>query len=72
MMFFPYRVPPEAIQAATKKLWDDRGMLPEHSEDIARDAIEAALPWLNFSPLGDNHHNAVACPYCSTLKGAMR
>lgn len=66
-MFMEF-IPPEAIQAATKKLWDDREMLPEHSEEIVRDVLEAATPWLNFSALGDNHHNANACPYCQRAK----
>lgn len=28
-------------------------------------AIEDALTAAKFAPLGDNHHNASACPYCS-------
>lgn len=31
---------------------------------FVRKVIEAALPFLQFSPVGDNHHNAAACPYC--------
>lgn len=27
--------------------------------------LEAAAPHLMFQPLGDNHHNAAACPYCT-------
>lgn len=61
-------IPPEAIQAATQKLWNDRSTLPEHSEEIVRDVLEAAMPWLNFSALGDNHHNANVCPYCQRAK----
>lgn len=29
------------------------------------EASEQALAEARFAPLGDNHHNAAACPYCS-------
>lgn len=29
-----------------------------------RAALEAAAPYMVYGPLGDNHHNAAACPYC--------
>lgn len=66
---FPYGMPAEearaAREAAVKLLWDKRAMLPEHSEEIVEDVLAAALPHFRFRPLGDNHHNAAACPYCS-------
>lgn len=64
LTYFPYPIPAEAVQAATKRLWDSHHLTPEHSEEIVRSVIDAAMPWLNFSPLGDNHHNADVCPYC--------
>lgn len=54
-----------ARDAAVKLLWDKRSMLPEHSEEIIEDVIDAVAPFLKFSPLGDNHHNAALCPYCT-------
>ncbi len=30
--------------AATKVLWDKRSMLPEHSEEIVDDVLDAVLP----------------------------
>lgn len=66
---FPYRQPIEearlAREAAVKVLWDKRGMLPENTEEIVDDVLAAALPFFRFYPLGDNHHSASACPYCS-------
>lgn len=40
-------------------------MLPEITEEIIDDVLAAAIPFLRFSPLGDNHHNAAMCPYCT-------
>lgn len=57
-----------AREAAVKLLWDKRAMLPEHSEEIVEDVIDAVAPFLTFAPLGDNHHNAAMCPYCSEPK----
>lgn len=66
---FPYGAAVEeaqaARQAAVKLLWDKRSMLPENSEEIVEDVLAAALPFFRFYPLGDNHHNAAMCPYCS-------
>lgn len=28
-------------------------------------SLEAELAQARFAPAGDNHHNAVACPYCN-------
>jgi hypothetical protein len=33
--------------------------------ELLRRSINAALPYVVFEPMGDNHHNAKACPYCS-------
>ena len=67
--FFPYGAPFEeakaAREAAVKLLWDKRSMLPEDTEEIVEDVLAAALPFFRFYPLGDNHHNAAMCPYCS-------
>lgn len=55
----------EAREAAVKLLWDKRSMLPEHSEEIVVDVINVVAPYFLFSPLGDNHHAADMCPYCT-------
>ena len=69
LQIFPYGAPADearlARQAAIKALWDKRSMLPEHSEELVDDVLAAALPFLRFYPLGDNHHNAALCPYCN-------
>src|SRR4051812_11346970 len=36
---------------------------------IAKRDAQALRKGLDFSPLGDNHHNAAACPYCGNLLG---
>lgn len=70
---FPYGAPVEEAQAAREAavqvLWDKRSMLPENSEEIVEDVLGVALPFFRFYPLGDNHHNAAACPYCSRPDG---
>lgn len=68
-------IPVAAIEAGADKLWE----LYENLEDALHceyafpgipadewfeQALKAAMPYLQFSPLGDNHHNANACPYC--------
>jgi hypothetical protein len=42
-----YQLPPEAVQAAVKLLWDKRSMLPENSEEIVEDVLCAAIPYLD-------------------------
>jgi hypothetical protein len=42
-----YQLPPEAVQAAVKLLWDKRSMLPENSEEIVEDVLCAAIPHLD-------------------------
>lgn len=37
---------------------------------IIRDAYAETLEELAFRPLGDNHHNAAACPHCGSLLAA--
>lgn len=34
--------------------------------DLARQ-LERELAQARFSPMGDNHHNAMLCPYCNPL-----
>lgn len=69
LAFFPYGAPIEearaAREAAVKLLWEKRSMLPENSEEIVDDVLRVALPFFRFYPLGDNHHRADACPYCT-------
>lgn len=55
----------QAVEAAFKELAKGTDMTSGDDVKIAlREALEAALPYMVFSPLGDNHHNAAACPYC--------
>lgn len=35
---------------------------------FVRAVLQAALPFMRFAPLGDNHHNAALCPYCTQGK----
>jgi hypothetical protein len=42
-----HQLPPEAVQAAVKLLWDKRSMLPENSEEIVEDVLCAAIPHLD-------------------------
>jgi hypothetical protein len=39
-----WMLPQQAVQAAVKRLWDKRSMLPEHTEEIVKDVLCAALP----------------------------
>ena len=39
--------------------------------DALTDAVGIVLA-LVYAPLGDNHHNAAACPHCGDLLGKMR
>lgn len=39
----------------------------QRNMEPVRPVLEAALPFLVFSPLGDNHHNARLCPYCNPM-----
>lgn len=50
----------EALEAATQA---QRELL----EEVRKQRDEA-----RFSPLGDNHHNAAACPYCNPKLEAQR
>jgi hypothetical protein len=43
------------------------GMTYGHSDDDRAAVVAAALRAAAFAPLGDNHHNAAACPYCGDL-----
>jgi hypothetical protein len=75
MPHFPFQVPDVAVGHAAAVLMR-AGVMPHKAlektpDDLAREAIEAALPYLQFSPLGDNHHNAKACPYCSPAAHAL-
>jgi hypothetical protein len=63
-MFLPDGVPREAVRAAAEVFAQVTGSTTAREEEALRLAIEAALPLLQFSPLGDNHHAALACPYC--------
>jgi hypothetical protein len=76
MREFPYGAPIEeadrARDAAVKLLWDKRAMPPENSEEIVMDVLAAAMPHFRFYPLGDNHHNASACPYCTRPQTTRR
>jgi hypothetical protein len=69
LTFFPYGAPVEearaARDAAIKLLWEKRSMLPEYTEELIDDILGAALPYFRFYPLGDNHHRAASCPYCT-------
>jgi hypothetical protein len=42
---------------------DQRDKLSKAEADI--DRLKKELAEAKFAPLGDNHHNAAACPYCS-------
>jgi hypothetical protein len=42
--------------------WDVQAM------EQAEKAIHDLFDEIHFSPLGDNHHNALACPYCTPKK----
>jgi hypothetical protein len=39
-----WMLPRQAVQAAVKPLWDKLSMLPEHTEEIVKDVLCAALP----------------------------
>lgn len=45
--------------------------------DAVMEVVQPALDAARFAPLGDNHHNAALCPYCSppgavlTLQGQI-
>lgn len=45
-----------AVRSAADEIADLRGRLAEALEDAKR---------ARWAPMGDNHHNAAACPYCS-------
>lgn len=65
-------VPDEACEAVARMMihWDwDAGSDDAKSSAMgdARALLEAALPFQRFIPTGDNHHNALACPYCNPI-----
>jgi hypothetical protein len=70
---FPYGSPIEEAQrareAAIGALVRNGAILPEHCAEVVETVLEAALPHFRFYPLGDNHHNAALCPYCSPTTG---
>jgi hypothetical protein len=49
--------------AATKVLWDKRSMMPEHSEEIVDDVLDAVLPLIvaacDEAPSTWRHHGNV-------------
>jgi hypothetical protein len=59
-MLFPFEIPVEAVKAVESALEHGTG---SQAERIA-EGLQIALPYLQFSPTGDNHHNANLCPYC--------
>lgn len=73
-------IPVAAIEAGADKLWElydnlEDALITEYApfpsipaDDWFEQALKAAMPYLQFSPLGDNHHNANACPYCQEVK----
>lgn len=66
MGYFPFPIPDEAIKAAFDRYMatpddDNDGITWATVELMLRDAI----PYLRMTPIGDNHHNAVTCPYCN-------
>jgi hypothetical protein len=40
------------------ELWDDRAV------QVEKNTGQLVVDLARFSPMGDNHHNAAACPYC--------
>jgi hypothetical protein len=83
-MLFEEDISDEAVLAAAKAFdpeafWPDdvpQAYGPGAKEASAADSLEkarevlvAALPYLRFGAMGDNHHSAVACPYCVPHEG---
>ena len=69
---FPFAIPEEAIEAAYDAA---DAQFPSSAQGrwlrpAIEEALKAALPFLRFSPMGDNHHNAAACPYCTPERSA--
>lgn len=67
---WPWPVPDEALDAAAEAIRNtmlgrDYGGSPSDFRTDLRAAVAAAMPFVMFGPLGDNHHNAALCPYCS-------
>jgi hypothetical protein len=63
-------------QATARDLSKDvaqEGPVFEFLDDLAvvSDEFERAFLYERFSPLGDNHHNAAACPHCGDLLGKV-
>lgn len=58
----------ENENARTMVAWpasDCRPAVDHAAELAAKDAEIEKLRGLQFSPIGDNHHNAWACPHCN-------
>lgn len=68
MTYLPWGIPDEAVSAASNA---DEASAALSGATI-RAMLEAALPHMQFSPLGDNHHAALKCPHCrSGLRAAI-
>lgn len=55
----------EATDAIGAVLLEMYGYVPNPAIEWKKKIISELVPYLMFAPTGDNHHNAMACPYCS-------
>jgi hypothetical protein len=57
----------------TDHIGDTHEMVKGYVEEVrmARTEEIRARRLLAFAPLGDNHHNAAACPYCTPRRAAL-
>ena len=52
------------VAAVADSTWHGSGYHSEKAGEAKR-ALLAAIELERFRPMGDNHHNAEACPYCN-------
>ena len=50
-------------EAENDAVWAAKLIITERDATIT--ALREEVKRARFSPLGDNHHNALACPYCN-------